>query len=123
MKIIALIFIFLSGFIPSAYAMKPTDKETCEIYGGIWYKGNASYPAICDLPTKDAGKTCDKNSDCESICIAVHYEGSPKEKRPTKMPKHGYCFERTKTTGNCFVYFDEEKVISNGGIVQGICED
>jgi hypothetical protein len=56
----------------------PRDKECidtqakCEQKGGVWL-GSVSGRGRsigCDLPTKDAGKTCSDSSQCESLCVA-----------------------------------------------------
>jgi hypothetical protein len=49
---------------------KPREQILCEKRGGNW--GNAGRPGIkaCIKRTRDAGKACKKQSNCESVCLA-----------------------------------------------------
>ncbi|MBT0663310.1 hypothetical protein KI809_03260 [Geobacter pelophilus] len=45
----------------------------CRKLGGTWWSpgmpGNQR-PKICDLPTKDKGKSCSDSSECEGYCLS-----------------------------------------------------
>lgn len=49
---------------------KSREQITCEKRGGSW--GNAGRPGLqaCIKRTRDAGKECRKQSNCESVCLA-----------------------------------------------------
>jgi hypothetical protein len=42
----------------------------CEKKGGRWYKVGKGDKRACVRQTKDAGKRCEKESQCESVCLA-----------------------------------------------------
>lgn len=46
------------------------NKNQCQKRGGVWVKdiiaGNTEY---CTFPSKDIGKICHENSDCQKFCI------------------------------------------------------
>ncbi len=54
--------------IPVKQALDP--KIVCEKAGGVWdtFVGRGHVTG-CNLPTKDAGKKCERGEDCESVCL------------------------------------------------------
>lgn len=48
----------------------PPEQLACEAKGGIWSKTGASPLRTCLQPTRDAGKSCRKQSDCDGLCLA-----------------------------------------------------
>lgn len=56
----------------TAQASPPASPEqlACEAKGGIWSKTGASPLRTCLQPTRDAGKSCRKESDCDGLCLA-----------------------------------------------------
>lgn len=75
------IFWVLALFGETAYAFelkehKQSEVKTeaeCRKLGGTWWSpgmpGNPR-PKICDLPTKDKGKSCTDTSECEGYCLS-----------------------------------------------------
>lgn len=74
------IFLLLAIIDESAWAFElqkhrqsqvKTEAE-CRKLGGTWWSpgmpGNPR-PKICDLPTKDKGKSCSSSSECEGYCL------------------------------------------------------
>lgn len=56
---------------PPAPAAKPSPEEqTCLSKGGRWEQAGNTVAKICVQPAKDAGKSCSKESDCSSQCLA-----------------------------------------------------
>jgi len=56
-------------------AVEPTDTKTkaqvaCEKKGGTWDVAGKSGAKTCFKRTRDAGKQCRKQSNCESVCLA-----------------------------------------------------
>jgi len=77
--IFLLLFLIVSAQTASAFQPKKhkqaqvkTEAE-CRELGGAWWSpgmpGNIG-PKICDLPTKDKGKTCSVSSECEGYCLS-----------------------------------------------------
>lgn len=48
----------------------PPEQLACEAKGGIWSATGASPLRTCLQPTRDAGKSCRKQSDCDGLCLA-----------------------------------------------------
>jgi hypothetical protein len=40
---------------------------------------------VCNLPTKDKGKTCSDKADCESVCVTTDHMP------PEKFERYGVC--------------------------------
>ena len=57
----------LPGDPPAAQMRR--DRAECEARGGEYAQAGLLGHA-CFLPTKDAGKTCQSDSDCQGICFA-----------------------------------------------------
>ncbi len=53
---------------PPAAQMRQ-EKAECEAKGGS-YERAGMFGHACILQTKDAGKSCNRESDCEGICLA-----------------------------------------------------
>jgi hypothetical protein len=51
-------------------ATKPTTPEACKSCNGIWGKHGLAQVEGCLCRTKDAGKVCKTQKDCESQCVA-----------------------------------------------------
>lgn len=52
-----------------AAALSP-EQQTCLAKGGRWELAGNTGANLCVVPTKDAGKSCSKESDCSSQCLA-----------------------------------------------------
>lgn len=46
------------------------EQRACTAKGGIWSATGASPLRTCLTPTRDAGKSCRKESDCDGLCLA-----------------------------------------------------
>lgn len=69
---------------------------------GVW---------VCDRPTKDAGKACSNEEECEGrICVA------PKDAAPGTQAQ-GTCFGRTVSSSTCLAR------VSNGVVGSALCID
>ena len=56
---------------PAAVALpKPPEQIACERRGGVWSSPGASPGRTCITRTKDAGKQCRRETDCEGYCLA-----------------------------------------------------
>jgi hypothetical protein len=53
-----------------AAAPKPEQQVLCEKRGGKWSGVGSGLLSICVYETRDNGKQCDRESDCESVCLA-----------------------------------------------------
>lgn len=49
---------------------KSKEQNTCEKRGGNWGNAGKSNLKTCIKRTKDAGKQCRKQGDCDSVCLA-----------------------------------------------------
>jgi hypothetical protein len=49
---------------------KPREQILCEKRGGSWDNAGKPGTKACIKRTRDAGKACRKQSDCESVCLA-----------------------------------------------------
>lgn len=52
-------------------------KAACERRGGIWGRGGAGGGFTCITRTRDAEKSCRRESDCEGFCLARSGTCSP----------------------------------------------
>lgn len=56
---------------PQPDSPRPSPQQiACQAKGGIWSANGASPLRTCLLPTRDAGKSCNKESDCDGLCLA-----------------------------------------------------
>lgn len=51
-------------------APKSAMQLACEAKGGKWGKAGATTAMTCFKPTRDAGKSCRRESDCSTLCLA-----------------------------------------------------
>ena len=51
-------------------AEKSLSQVKCEKQGGTWRNAGKSSAKTCIKPTRDAGKQCRKQGDCDSECLA-----------------------------------------------------
>lgn len=49
---------------------KSADQIACENRGGAWSRAGSSIMRTCVFPTRDAGQSCKRQSDCEGLCLA-----------------------------------------------------
>ncbi|MFN3847251.1 MAG: hypothetical protein ACK4RZ_15735 [Paracoccaceae bacterium] len=54
--------------VPPA-ALKTAAHLACEKRGGRWSVAGGGKAAFCQMPTKDAGKSCTKSKDCSGYCL------------------------------------------------------
>lgn len=64
----ALVVLVLSA--DAAIAAGPSTKQECEAAGGNWGRWGLLVEERCNLPTRDAGKSCSDSSQCQSACVA-----------------------------------------------------
>ena len=60
---------------PEAVPEKPAEVKSqahllCEKKGGVWSNVGSTFASFCQTPTRDGGKSCRKESDCEGYCLA-----------------------------------------------------
>lgn len=106
-------FLLFTMFVFPAVAADalPTDKITCEKNGGNWGKQGLAQTEMCDMPTKDAGKACQSDDDCEAKLCVID-KSAPKE--------HGKCYDRTSTFG-CHDLYNKDAYAK--GLLSHICID
>jgi len=51
-------------------APKPEQQVLCEKRGGNWSGVGSGILRMCVFETRDNGKSCDRESDCEGVCLA-----------------------------------------------------
>lgn len=49
---------------------KSAAQLACEAKGGKWGKAGATVAMTCFQPTRDAGESCRRESDCSTLCLA-----------------------------------------------------
>lgn len=49
---------------------KSAAQLACEAKGGKWGRAGATSAMTCFTPTRDAGKSCRRESDCSTLCLA-----------------------------------------------------
>lgn len=49
---------------------KSQPQRLCEAAGGIWGEAAESGAFLCQKPTRDSGKSCDRKGDCQGECLA-----------------------------------------------------
>ena len=55
---------------PVASVVMTAEEKTCVKSGGSWAKAGKSSAKTCIRRTKDGGKRCDAEQDCEGYCLA-----------------------------------------------------
>lgn len=58
-------------------APKTAEQLLCETRGGIWSVAGNTGAYLCVHPTRDGGKACHKESDCEGQCLARSMSCAP----------------------------------------------
>lgn len=58
-------------------APKTAEQLLCEARGGIWTVAGNTGAYLCVQPTRDGGKACHKESDCEGQCLARSMSCAP----------------------------------------------
>lgn len=91
-------------------ALTPSTAEECSRRGGTWRRAGMMRLEVCDLPTRDAGKPCRGDAECESVCVAA--EGAD-----PSGPVTGQCYKSNITVGTCLT------LVEGGRIAQAQCAD
>lgn len=60
-------------------AVKPEGQQRCEARGGVYANVSGEGARACVQPTRDGGKSCRRESDCEGQCLARSQSCSPIE--------------------------------------------
>lgn len=55
---------------PVAEAPRGPEQVACEKRGGIWAQAGKSGARSCVAPTRDGGKQCSRESDCDGVCLS-----------------------------------------------------
>lgn len=55
---------------PTPAAATTPEERACLKTGGTWATRGAAGLRACILPTRDGGKSCRKESDCEGLCLS-----------------------------------------------------
>jgi hypothetical protein len=55
---------------PVAEAPRGPEQVACEKRGGIWAQAGQSGARSCVAPTRDGGKQCSRESDCDGVCLS-----------------------------------------------------
>jgi len=55
---------------PGVGTSDASDKRVCEAKGGTYEIAGRARSYVCFLPLPDAGKTCEKASDCVGFCLS-----------------------------------------------------
>jgi hypothetical protein len=78
----------------------PKTKEGCDACGGKWGRHGLADVEICICKTKDGGKECRDEADCEAQCVAGEKDFVVEEKGPPpKGHWKGRCAEYATTFG------------------------
>ena len=90
----------------------PNNQTECLARGGTW-KAMGIFPEeICNLPTKDGGKSCSSSNECEGSCLAVLNNDEQSalmkgDKKGMKVP--GQCSNSLRNIG-CLGFVEDGKV-------------
>jgi hypothetical protein len=116
-RILAAVFAFLAG----CAHQKPVEKmemgmagieseAECSAVGGQWKRLGMADVRVCDRRPADAGKRCNSNDQCQTLCVAdeTATEGSKTD---------GRCFDSTFVLGRCIA------MISKGVVGERVCTD
>lgn len=86
---------------PNATLVPISPEQTaCLAKGGQWGKAGKLAAMTCYIPSKDAGKSCSKQSDCSSQCLA-----------------------RSKTCAPIWPIFGCSEILQNDGSLVTLCID
>lgn len=77
---------------PQGKPLTPAERAECVMKGGEVGRGGLLPDELCFLPQADAGKACEKESDCQGMCLADTRTCSP------VTPMFG-CFQFLDETG------------------------
>ena len=78
----------------------PPEGAACEARGGVWRPFGLAGSWRCNMPTRDAGRSCRDSDECQSVCVAP-----------------GRCHGWTVTLGSCLAHVED-------GVVQPeLCAD
>ncbi len=59
-----------AGQAPIAVKVKSASEIACEKRGGHFVSVGRSGAMTCQMPTRDGGKQCTRESDCDGLCLA-----------------------------------------------------
>ena len=62
---------------PPPESVKSPSQIVCEKTGGRFAKAGNSTPVVCVRETRDGGKSCRRETDCEGLCLARSRSCSP----------------------------------------------
>lgn len=85
-------------------------REQCVALKGTWRKVGVQQLEACDVPTRDAGKSCQRSAQCESLCVAS-------ADADTATVVEGHCYASFLTVGTCL------SEVEDGRIVRAQCVD
>lgn len=106
------IFALIKTIIHTTSTQDLTTETGCLAAGGTWGAAGLFGTLSCNVPTKDAGKVCTDNSQCEAGCVYIGLEKAEAD----NVGQQGTCKAYTSPFG-CWSY------ITNGVIKPGICVD
>lgn len=86
-----------------------TSREQCVAIKGTWRKVGVQQLEACDVPTRDAGKSCQRSAQCESLCVASAAD--------TAAAVEGHCYASFLIVGTCL------SEVEDGRIVRAQCVD
>jgi hypothetical protein len=67
---------------PAAPGEPPKTKEGCDACGGKWGRHGLADVEVCICKTKDGGKECRDEADCETQCVAGEKDFVVEDKGP-----------------------------------------
>lgn len=88
----------------------PDNKKSCEAAGGIWGRIGLIQEERCNLLTRDVGKTCSGQGECEGACIADLTEDEKEKAATGVLHKNGTCTAWRIVTG-CQAMVEDGKVM------------
>lgn len=78
----------------------------CAKLGGTWRRAGMLQTEVCDLPTKDGGKACTDDAQCENLCVIA--QGQPPGASPS-----GTCHASYRTVGTCLTHIKAGQVVAD----------
>lgn len=94
----------------------PDDRLSCEAQGGIWGRVGPISVERCNLPTRDLGRPCSSQAECEGACTADLNEDERERAATGVLYKNGTCTAWRITTG-C------QAMVEDGRVIGVICLD